>query len=69
MIFLFFYLFILLLSKGIYSYEYMNDWKKFSKTSIPEKEGFYGHLNMEDISDADYTHAKKVCKDFEKKKI
>ena len=47
----------------------MNDWKKFSKTSIPEKEGFYGHLSMEDISDADYTHAKKVCKDFEKKKF
>ena len=24
---------------------------------------------MEDITNADYTHAKKVCKDFEKKKL
>ena len=28
---------------------------------------FYSHLNMEDISDADYAHAKRVCKDFEMK--
>ena len=26
---------------------------------------FYTHVNMEDITDADYTHAKKVYKDFE----
>ena len=26
---------------------------------------FYNHLNMEDITDADYVHAKRVCKDFE----
>ena len=25
------------------------------------KEGFYSHLNMEDITDADYAHAKRVC--------
>ena len=24
---------------------------------------------MEDITDADYTHAKRVCKDFEKNKL
>ena len=43
----------------------MDNWEKSKKTSLPEKEGFYSHLNMEDITDADYTHAKKVCKDFE----
>ena len=26
---------------------------------------FYSHLNMEDITDADYEHTKRVCKDFE----
>ena len=26
---------------------------------------FYSHLNMEDITDADYMHRKRVCKDFE----
>ena len=29
----------------------------------------YSHLNMEDITDADYTHAKRVCKDFEIKNL
>ena len=33
-----------------------------------EKEDFYSHLNMEDITDADYTHA-KVCKDFKTKNL
>ena len=39
----------------------MNDWEKFNETSIPEKEDFYSHLNMEDITDEDYVHAKRVC--------
>ena len=43
----------------------MDDWEKFNETSLPEKENFYSHLNMEDITDADYTHANRVCKDFE----
>ena len=30
-----------------------------------EKEEFYSNVNMEDIADADYNHAKEVCKDFE----
>ena len=28
--------------------------------TLPEKEDFYSHLNMEDITDADYTHEKGV---------
>ena len=47
----------------------MDDWGKFNKTSLRTKEEFYSHLNMEDITDANYTHAKRVCKDFEIKKI
>ena len=61
--------FILLLRKGVYRYEYTDDWGKFSKKSLPEKEDFYSHLNMEDITDADYTHAERVCKDFEIKNL
>ena len=34
-----------------------------------KKEDFYSHLTMEDITDADYTHTKRVCKDFEIKKL
>ena len=47
----------------------MDDWEKFNETSLPGKENFYGHLNMEDITDADYEYAKRVCKDFTIKKF
>ena len=47
----------------------MDDWKKFNKSSLPEKEDFYSLLNMEGITDADYVHTKKVCKDFEIKNL
>ena len=33
---------------------------------LPEKEDFYSHLSMEDITDSDYKHGKRVCKDVEK---
>ena len=46
----------------------MDDWEKFNETSLLEKD-FYSHLNMEDIGDLDYTHAKTVCKDFEMKNL
>ena len=38
---------------------------KFDKTSLPEKEDLYSHLNMKGITDADYTHGIRVYKDFE----
>ena len=47
----------------------MDVWEKFNKTSLPEKEDFYSHLNMEDITDVDYAHVKRVCKDFEIKSL
>ena len=62
-------MFILLLQKGVYPYEYMDEWKKINKTSLPKKEDFYSHLNMEDIIAADYVQAKRVCKDFEIKNL
>ena len=55
--------------KDVYPYQYMNDLEKFSDTSLPEKDNFYSHLNMEDITVADYFHAKRVCKDFETKHL
>ena len=60
--------FTLLLQKGVYPYECDYHWEKINETSLPEKEDFYSHLNMEDITDADYVHAKIVCQDFEIKK-
>ena len=46
----------------------MNDWEKLNEASLPEKEDFCNHLDMEDITDADYMHAKRLCKDFEIKR-
>ena len=54
-----------MLRKGVYHYEFM-DYAKFNEISLIKKD-FYCHLNMEDITDADYAHAKRVYKDFEKK--
>ena len=47
----------------------MDDCEKSNETSLPEKEDFYSHLSMEDITDADYAHPKRVCKDFEIKNL
>ena len=38
----------------------MDDWDIFNETSFPEKEDSYSHLNMEDITDVDYAHTKRV---------
>ena len=60
----------MLLRKDVYPYEYMDDWEKFKETSLPENEDFYSHLNMDaDITDADYKHTKRVCKDFKIKSL
>ena len=49
--------------------KYMGNWEKFNEMSLPKKEDFYSHLNMEDVTDADYVHAKRVCKDLEIKNL
>ena len=43
----------------------MDDWENFNEISLPEKENFYSHLNSKDITDSNYAHAKRVCKDFQ----
>ena len=56
--------FILLLRKGVYPYEYMDSWKRFNEISLPDKKAFYSESNLEDITDEDYAHAKKVFEVF-----
>ena len=36
--------------------------RKLNGKALPEKEEFYSNLNMEDITGADYMHAKRVEK-------
>ena len=42
----------------------MGIWERFGKTSLPDKETFYSSLNMEDITDVDHKHAKRVFNEF-----
>ena len=56
--------FILLLRKGVYPYEYMDNWERFNETSLPSKKDFYSNLNIEDIDDIDYRHGNNVFKGF-----
>ena len=44
-------------------FSHMNIWiidKNSMEISLPQKEDFHNHLNMEDFTDADYTHANTV---------
>ena len=47
----------------------MDDQERFFETSLPEKENFDSHLNMEDITGVNYTHTKRVCENFEIKNV
>ena len=61
--------FILLLRKGVYPYEYMDNWERFNETSLPNKESLYSNLNMENIDDIDYRHGNNVFKKFKLKDL
>ena len=61
--------FILLLRKGVYPYKYMDNWERFSETSLPNKESFCSNLNMDNIEDIDYRHGNNVFKIFELKNL
>ena len=47
----------------------MNISERFNETSLLDKKGFYSSLNMENITDADYKHGKRVYKDFKIKNL
>ena len=50
----------MLLRKVVYSYEYMDSWERFNKASLPGKKTFHSELNLEEITDKDYTHAENM---------
>ena len=55
----------LLLRKGVYPYDYMDNPCKLQETSLPAKEEFFSKLNEEEITDEDYRHAQNVWKAFD----
>ena len=55
--------------KGLYPYDYMDSFQKFSQTELPKREDFYSLLTDEEISESEYAHAKKVWKTFKIKNM
>ena len=47
----------------------MDSRKRFDETSSLDKEDFYSSLNMEDITDVDHRHAKRVFKNLNNKTL
>ena len=56
--------FIMLLRKGVYRNEYMDEWNKFNEKVLTSKESFYSNLTLEDITKTDYAHENNVFKKF-----
>ena len=61
--------FLLLLRKGVYPYEYMNDWNNFNETKVPSIKDHYSKLDLENITNEDYEHAKNVRNTFKIKNL
>ena len=54
----------LMSQKGVYPYNFMDSFGKFSQTELPNKDQFYSILNDQHITDDEFDHAKKVWKAF-----
>ena len=52
----------IIVQKGVYSYEYMDDWENSNETLLPKKQDYYSNLNMEDITETDYAYKKELVK-------
>ena len=54
----------LLVRKGVYCYDYMDDWSRFDETQLPPMESFYNAMTDSEISAEEYKHAQKVWDTF-----
>ena len=61
--------FRLMKKKGVYPYDYMDSFQRFSERSLPRIEDFYSILNDVNISESDYSHAKRVWSAFQIKDL
>ena len=59
----------LLKQKGVYCYEYTDNWDKFKETKLPKKEKFYSSLNNTNITDEDYKRALEIWDKFNCKNL
>ena len=56
----------MLTDKGVYPYDYMNNWDRFNDTELPNEENFYNKLYDEHKSNDEYERAKHVWDRFKK---
>ena len=61
--------FILLLKKGVYPYESMNELNKFNETELPAIDKFYSKLNLKNICKEDHRHAQNIWNTFNIKNL
>ena len=54
----------MLLRKGVYPYDYMDDEERFKEQKLPDREDFFSRLYQEECSDDNYDHALKVWNEF-----
>ena len=54
----------LMKAKGVYPYDYMDSFQKFSQTQLPKRDDFYSLLTDEEISASEYAHAQKIWETF-----
>ena len=59
----------LIIKKGVYPYDYIDDFNKFKEEGLPSIENVYSKLTGEDISNEDYNHAKNVWEEFKCKRM
>ena len=53
--------------KGVFPYDWFDNFGKLSSTSLPPKEAFHSILNDSDITEEDYKHAQNVWETFNMK--
>ena len=59
----------MLKQKGIYHYEWMNEWKRMEHPELPPVEEFFSCLRDAGCSDEDYELAEKVWESFDCKSM
>ena len=54
----------LLIRKGVYPYDYKDNFERFNETELPSIKEFYSRLNDSNVDVKDYEHAQKAWKHF-----
>jgi len=55
---------LLVTRKGVYPYDFADDWAKLEQLTLPPIEDFYSTLTEEHIEDTEYQFAKDVWSHF-----